>query len=79
MSYMKLISFRLAIHVMTQIEQRGLQKQWTWEPMMGESLILALVDNNDVKLLPLCFIILLVASNCLVLLITLLIIGCAAI
>ncbi|CAD6218676.1 unnamed protein product [Miscanthus lutarioriparius] len=38
---------RLAIHVMTQIEQRGLQKQWTWEPMMGESLILALVDNND--------------------------------
>ncbi|KAJ1290242.1 hypothetical protein BS78_02G228000 [Paspalum vaginatum] len=39
---------RLAIHVMTQIEQFGLQKQWTWEPMMGESLILALVDNNDV-------------------------------
>ncbi|ONM56016.1 P-loop containing nucleoside triphosphate hydrolase superfamily protein [Zea mays] len=38
---------RLAIHVMTQIEHRGLQKQWTWEPMMGESLILALVDNND--------------------------------
>ncbi|ONM56013.1 P-loop containing nucleoside triphosphate hydrolase superfamily protein [Zea mays] len=37
----------LAIHVMTQIEHRGLQKQWTWEPMMGESLILALVDNND--------------------------------
>ena len=75
---MKLISFRLAIHVMTQIEQRGLQKQWTWEPMMGESLILALVDNNDVRLLPLCFIILLVASNCLVLLITLLIIGRAS-
>nr|CAB3457460.1 unnamed protein product [Digitaria exilis] len=40
-------SFLLAIHVMTQIEQCGLQKQWTWEPMMGESLILALVDNND--------------------------------
>ncbi|KAF8694890.1 hypothetical protein HU200_037991 [Digitaria exilis] len=38
---------RLAIHVMIQIEQCGLQKQWTWEPMMGESLILALVDNND--------------------------------
>ncbi|XP_072147579.1 uncharacterized protein [Setaria viridis] len=38
---------RLSIHVMTQIEQRGLQKQWTWEPMMGESLILVLVDNND--------------------------------
>ncbi|CAL5082162.1 unnamed protein product [Urochloa decumbens] len=38
---------RLAIHVMTQVEQCGLQKQWTWEPMMGESLILALVDSND--------------------------------
>ncbi|CAN6182813.1 unnamed protein product [Urochloa humidicola] len=38
---------RLAIHVMTQVEQCGLQKQWTWEPLMGESLILALVDNND--------------------------------
>ncbi|KAL6846836.1 hypothetical protein ACP4OV_024284 [Aristida adscensionis] len=38
---------RLAIHVMTQIEQHGLQKQWSWEPMMAESLILALVDHND--------------------------------
>ncbi|TVU10094.1 hypothetical protein EJB05_43602 [Eragrostis curvula] len=38
---------RLAIHVMTQIEQRGLQKQWSWEPMMAESLVLALVDHND--------------------------------
>ncbi|XP_062193349.1 uncharacterized protein LOC133896754 isoform X2 [Phragmites australis] len=38
---------RLAVHVMTQIEQRGLQKQWSWEPMMAESLILALVDHND--------------------------------
>jgi len=40
---------------MTQIEQCGLQKQWTWEPMMGESLILALVDNNDVRLLTLSY------------------------
>ena len=54
-TYKKLILFRLAIHVMTQIEQCGLQKQWTWEPMMGESLILALVDNNDVRLLTLSY------------------------
>uniref|UniRef100_A0ACD5XU29 Uncharacterized protein n=1 Tax=Avena sativa TaxID=4498 RepID=A0ACD5XU29_AVESA len=38
---------RFAIHVIMQIEQCGLQKQWTWEPLMAESLILALVDHND--------------------------------
>ncbi|VAI34004.1 unnamed protein product [Triticum turgidum subsp. durum] len=38
---------RFAIRVIMQIEQCGLQKQWTWEPMMAESLILALVDPND--------------------------------
>lgn len=59
----KLIPFRLAIHVMTQIEQSGLQKQWTWKPMMGESLILALIDNNDVRLLSLSFILPLIAPT----------------
>uniref|UniRef100_A0A0E0ILQ4 Uncharacterized protein n=1 Tax=Oryza nivara TaxID=4536 RepID=A0A0E0ILQ4_ORYNI len=38
---------RLAIHVIMQIEQRGLLKQWAWESMMAESLILTLVDHND--------------------------------
>ncbi|KAG8049768.1 hypothetical protein GUJ93_ZPchr0009g1168 [Zizania palustris] len=38
---------RFAIHVIMQIEQCGLQKQWNWESMMAESLILALVDHND--------------------------------
>ncbi|XP_014758454.1 uncharacterized protein LOC100835663 isoform X3 [Brachypodium distachyon] len=38
---------RFAIHFIMQIEQCGLQKQWTWESMMAESLILALVDHND--------------------------------
>jgi senataxin len=47
-THIKLISYRFAIHVIMQIEQCGLQKQWTWEPMMSESLILALVDHNDV-------------------------------
>lgn len=48
---------------------------------MGESLILALVDNNDVRLLTLSFILPLIASNWLLLLLsffTVLIIGCAA-
>lgn len=62
-TYMNLLPFRLAIHVMTQIEQRGLQKQWSWEPMMAESLILALVDHNDVRLLTLCSILSLVTSK----------------
>jgi hypothetical protein len=74
---MKLIPFRLSIHVMMQIEQRELQKQWTWESMMGESLILVLVDNNDVRLLPLSFILTLIASNWLLLFGTVLVIGCA--
>uniref|UniRef100_I1QQ37 Uncharacterized protein n=1 Tax=Oryza glaberrima TaxID=4538 RepID=I1QQ37_ORYGL len=38
---------RFAIHVIMQIEQRGLLKQWAWESMMAESLILTLVDHND--------------------------------
>ncbi|KAF0923218.1 hypothetical protein E2562_003428 [Oryza meyeriana var. granulata] len=38
---------RLAIHVIMQIEKCGLQKQWSWESMMAESLILTLVDQND--------------------------------
>ena len=76
-TYKKLIPFRLAIHVMTQIEQCGLQKQWTWEPMMGESLILALVDNNDVRLLTLSYPSLHLTGY-LLLFFTVLIIGCAA-
>uniref|UniRef100_J3MYT5 Uncharacterized protein n=1 Tax=Oryza brachyantha TaxID=4533 RepID=J3MYT5_ORYBR len=38
---------RFAIHVIMQIEKCGLQKQWAWESMMAESLILTLVDHND--------------------------------
>jgi hypothetical protein len=44
---------------------------------MGESLILVLVDNNDVRLLPLSFILTLIASNWLLLFGTVLVIGCA--
>ncbi|KAG0470401.1 hypothetical protein HPP92_017101 [Vanilla planifolia] len=33
---------------MLQLENRELQKQWTWEPTMAESLILSLLDPDDV-------------------------------
>ncbi|XP_057535816.1 uncharacterized protein LOC130813918 isoform X2 [Amaranthus tricolor] len=38
---------RLAAHFIIQVEQGDLQKQWTWEPPMGDSLILLLSDPND--------------------------------
>ncbi|KAH9668004.1 p-loop containing nucleoside triphosphate hydrolases superfamily protein [Citrus sinensis] len=38
---------RLTAHFIVQIGQGELRKQWTWEPRMGESLILSLVDPND--------------------------------
>lgn len=41
--------YRLTAHFIVQIGQGELRKQWAWEPRMGESLILSLVDPNDVS------------------------------
>ncbi|XP_075666212.1 uncharacterized protein LOC142636030 isoform X1 [Castanea sativa] len=38
---------RLTAHFVVQVGQGELRKQWTWEPRMGESLILSLIDPND--------------------------------
>ncbi|KAI4355924.1 hypothetical protein L6164_004648 [Bauhinia variegata] len=38
---------RLTAHFLTQMGQGELCKQWTWEPQMGESMILSLLDPND--------------------------------
>ncbi|GAB2247771.1 hypothetical protein Droror1_Dr00007653 [Drosera rotundifolia] len=38
---------KLAAHFMAQIEGKELWRQWTWEPRMGECLILLLGDPND--------------------------------
>ncbi|KAI9084552.1 hypothetical protein K1719_033540 [Acacia pycnantha] len=38
---------RLTAHFLVQMVQGELQRQWTWEPLMGESLILSLLDPND--------------------------------
>ncbi|XP_043709230.1 uncharacterized protein LOC122658369 [Telopea speciosissima] len=39
---------RFCAHFVIQMEQGELWKQWTWEPRMAESLILLLVDPNDI-------------------------------
>ncbi|GAV59440.1 AAA_11 domain-containing protein/AAA_12 domain-containing protein [Cephalotus follicularis] len=41
---------RLTAHFVLKMGQGELKKQWTWEPRMAESLILLLVDPNDVQL-----------------------------
>ncbi|GMH14139.1 hypothetical protein Nepgr_015980 [Nepenthes gracilis] len=38
---------RLAAHFVVQMEGQELWKQWTWEPQMGECLILLLAEPND--------------------------------
>ncbi|KAK6129452.1 hypothetical protein DH2020_036810 [Rehmannia glutinosa] len=38
---------RLTAHYTIRMEQGELRKQWIWEPMMSNSLILLLVDPND--------------------------------
>lgn len=38
---------RLTAHFLVQMAQGELRRQWTWEPQMGESLILSLLDPND--------------------------------
>ncbi|PON78563.1 P-loop containing nucleoside triphosphate hydrolase [Parasponia andersonii] len=38
---------RLTAHFLVQVGQAELRKQWTWEPRMGESLILSLLDPSD--------------------------------
>ncbi|RZB62240.1 Helicase SEN1 isoform B [Glycine soja] len=38
---------RLTTHFLVQIRQGELRSQWTWEPLMSESLILSLLDPND--------------------------------
>ncbi|KAL8458916.1 hypothetical protein ACS0TY_036417 [Phlomoides rotata] len=38
---------RLTTHYTVRMEQGELRKQWTWEPVMSNSLILLLVDPND--------------------------------
>ncbi|CAA0829521.1 P-loop containing nucleoside triphosphate hydrolases superfamily protein [Striga hermonthica] len=38
---------RLTAHYIIRMEQGELRKQWIWEPMMSNSLILFLVDPND--------------------------------
>ncbi|KAK8967609.1 putative helicase MAGATAMA 3 [Platanthera guangdongensis] len=39
---------RLAAEFISQLEKLELQKQWTWEPRMAESIILSLADPDDV-------------------------------
>lgn len=41
--------YRLTSHFITRMEQGELWKQWNWEPRMAESLILLLVDPDDVS------------------------------
>ncbi|PRQ51867.1 putative helicase senataxin, P-loop containing nucleoside triphosphate hydrolase [Rosa chinensis] len=38
---------RLTAHFVVQVGQGELCKQWTWEPRMGESLFLSLIDPDD--------------------------------
>ncbi|CAL0332118.1 unnamed protein product [Lupinus luteus] len=38
---------RLTAHFLAQMGQGELRSQWTWEPLMSESLILSLLDPND--------------------------------
>lgn len=38
---------RLMTHYAVRMDQGQLRKQWTWEPMMTDSLILLFVDPND--------------------------------
>ncbi|XP_027925955.1 helicase SEN1 isoform X3 [Vigna unguiculata] len=38
---------RLTAHFLVQIRHGELRSQWTWEPLMSESLILSLLDPND--------------------------------
>ncbi|XVE91125.1 hypothetical protein DITRI_Ditri20bG0129600 [Diplodiscus trichospermus] len=38
---------RLTTHFLIRLGEGELQKKWTWEPRMGESLILSFVDPND--------------------------------
>ncbi|XP_019193568.1 PREDICTED: uncharacterized protein LOC109187727 [Ipomoea nil] len=38
---------RFSVDYISRMERGELRKQWTWEPMMGNSLILLLVDPND--------------------------------
>ncbi|PKA56592.1 putative helicase MAGATAMA 3 [Apostasia shenzhenica] len=40
---------RLAADFIFKLEKLDLQKQWTWDPRMAESLILSLVDPDDVR------------------------------
>ncbi|XP_068501053.1 helicase SEN1 isoform X3 [Phaseolus vulgaris] len=48
MSYPLLRTFiRLTAHFLVQIRHGELRSQWTWEPLMSESLILSLLDPND--------------------------------
>lgn len=42
------LHIRLTAHFLVQIRQGELRSQWTWEPLMSESLILSLLDPNDV-------------------------------
>lgn len=39
---------RFTAHYTVRMGQGELRKQWTWEPMMSNSLMLSLVDPNDV-------------------------------
>ena len=47
LTVMLVVHYRLTAHFIVQVGQGELWKQWTWEPRMGESLILSLVDPND--------------------------------
>ncbi|XP_048318227.2 uncharacterized protein LOC107428153 isoform X1 [Ziziphus jujuba] len=46
-SYAGEMHCRLTAYFIVQVGQGELRKQWTWEPRMGESLILSLLDPND--------------------------------
>lgn len=48
LSVTQMVCYRLTAHFLVQVGHGELRKQWTWEPRMGESLFLALIDPNDV-------------------------------
>lgn len=48
MIYRCAILIRFSMQFVVQLQKQELQRQWTWAPAMAESLVLLLVDPNDV-------------------------------
>lgn len=49
LGYDKTIHYRLSTHYIGRMDHEELWRQWAWEPRMGESLILLLVEPEDVN------------------------------